>query len=201
MSSLAARVGRSVTDVLTSARSLSGLLEAMRDVLARLASGVRGRLPGTDRAGTGPGIVQRYLDDAAAADLNRFPRGEAIRTYSASIPAKPGWYDVGLHGSPDRAFLEHADGSTVAIDHRTLADLIRRQPDYDGSPIRLLSCSTGRDVDGLAQRLADALGTEVEAPSDTLWIWSNGATGIGPTQRNLTGEWRMFHPRAGGKSS
>lgn len=46
VSSLAVRVGRSVTDLLTSAKSLKGLLEAMKDVLARLASGVRGRLPG-----------------------------------------------------------------------------------------------------------------------------------------------------------
>jgi hypothetical protein len=44
--SLAARVGKSVTDVITSAKSLKNLLEAMKDALARLASGVRGRLPG-----------------------------------------------------------------------------------------------------------------------------------------------------------
>ncbi|WP_217616536.1 hypothetical protein [Cellulomonas sp. GbtcB1] len=201
VSSLAVRVGRSVTDLLTSAKSLKGLLEAMKDVLARLASGVRGRLPGAGRPGAGPGVLQRYLDDASAADLNRFPRSEAIRNYSTNIPPKPGWYDVGMHGSPERVFLEHTDGSTLAIDHRTLADLIRRQPDYDGSPIRLLSCSTGRDADGIAQRLADALGTQVEAPSDTLWIWSNGATGIGPTQRNLTGEWRIFDPRTGGDAA
>lgn len=197
VSSLATRVGRSVTDVITSARSLKNLLEAMKDSLGQLASGVRGRLPGGSGPDLNPTLIQRYLDDASAADLNRFPGSEAIRRYSANIPTKPGWYDVGMHGSPEKVFLEHADGSTLAVDHRVLADLIRRQPDYDGSPIRLLSCSTGRDADGFAQRLADALGTDVEAPSDTLWIWPNGATGVGPTQRNLSGEWRTFEPRRG----
>jgi hypothetical protein len=56
VSSLAVRVGRSVTDLLTSAKSLKGLLEAMKDVLARLASGVRGRLPGGSGAPSAPRV-------------------------------------------------------------------------------------------------------------------------------------------------
>ena len=62
VSSLAARVGRSVTDVLTSARSLSGLLEAMRDVLARLAGGVRGASPDAR-----PAVPAGALPDGAPA--------------------------------------------------------------------------------------------------------------------------------------
>ncbi|WP_431837135.1 ADP-ribosyltransferase [Cellulomonas sp. Y8] len=56
VSSLAVRVGRSVTGLLTSAKSLKGLLEAMKDVLARLASGVRGRLPGGSGAPSAPRV-------------------------------------------------------------------------------------------------------------------------------------------------
>lgn len=59
VSSLAVRVGRSVTDLLTSARSLKGLLEALKDMLARLASGVRGRLPGGNVSGIPADSVAR----------------------------------------------------------------------------------------------------------------------------------------------
>jgi hypothetical protein len=46
VSSIATRVGRSVIDVISTGKSLKNLLEAMKDALAQLASGVRGRLPG-----------------------------------------------------------------------------------------------------------------------------------------------------------
>ncbi|WP_217617448.1 hypothetical protein, partial [Cellulomonas sp. GbtcB1] len=76
---------------LTPAKSRKGRLEAVKDVLARLAPGVRGRMPGAGRPGAGPGVLQRYLGDASAADIKRFPRSEAVRNYTTNIPTKPGW--------------------------------------------------------------------------------------------------------------
>ncbi|MCC2307977.1 ADP-ribosyltransferase [Cellulomonas chengniuliangii] len=45
VSSLATKVGKSVTDVLTSAKSLKNLLEAMKDALRQLAGSVRAKSP------------------------------------------------------------------------------------------------------------------------------------------------------------
>jgi hypothetical protein len=47
----------------------------------------------------------------------------------------------------------------------------------------------------MAQQLADRLDAPVEAPSDTLWIWPDGETAIGPTLDDLSGDWVPFEPR------
>jgi len=46
VSALATKVGRSVTDVITSAKSLKNLLEALKDLLARLGKDLRRKMPG-----------------------------------------------------------------------------------------------------------------------------------------------------------
>ncbi|WP_051274682.1 hypothetical protein [Cellulomonas sp. URHD0024] len=61
VSSLATRIGRSVTDVITSAKSLRGLLDALKGALTRLSHGVRSKLPGHAEA---PGAPTPRVADA-----------------------------------------------------------------------------------------------------------------------------------------
>jgi len=141
------------------------------------------------------------LDDAGAAamPINTFPGAEAIASYAERIPGKPGVYDVKLHGAPDIVEIALSDGRKVPADHRLLSKLITSQPDYAGEDIRLLSCSTGATENGIAQRLADKMGVAVEAPSDTLWIYSSGKTTIGPQAADNTGSWVRFVPGGGAR--
>ena len=60
--------------------------------------------------------------------------------------------------------------------------------------MRLISCSTGAKSDGIAQQLANKLGVNVLAPSDTLYIYPNGSTVIGPNSYTNTGNWTLFIP-------
>ena len=64
-----------------------------------------------------------------------------------------------------------------------------------GFPIRLISCKTGKNVDGFAQNLANKLGRKVIAPSDTVWIHPSGKMTIGPNARSNTGKWVSFGPK------
>ena len=49
----------------------------------------------------------------------------------------------------------------------------------NGEKVRLLSCNTGSTDTGFAQQLANALGVEVEAPSNILIVYPNGKYKIG----------------------
>lgn len=60
------------------------------------------------------------------------------------------------------------------------------------SIVRLLSCSTGSVDDGFAQQLANALGVEVEAPSDVLIVAPNGKYKIG---YDGSGKMNIFKPK------
>ena len=108
-----------------------------------------------------------------------------------SIPKKEGFFDFAAHGRPDAIEYGSEDMMLTA---REVANIIRHNKDYNGEKVRLLSCSTGADDDGFAQHLANALGVEVEAPSDILLVYPNGTYKIG---YDGSGEMRTFKP--GGK--
>lgn len=55
-----------------------------------------------------------------------------------------------------------------------MANIIRHNDKYNGEKIRLLSCDTGGKEDGFAQQLANALGVEVEAPNNKLYVYPDG---------------------------
>ncbi|MBS2535787.1 hypothetical protein KGQ20_23780 [Catenulispora sp. NF23] len=102
-----------------------------------------------------------------------------------------GYFDVGAHGYPDaigyqfRGALDNAVERNdlknwLNLSHDNLANLIRNNG-WDGkSPIRLLSCSTGKAADGFAQNLANKLGVPVLAPNDVLWVRATGHTEVAP---------------------
>lgn len=66
--------------------------------------------------------------------------------------------------------------------------MIKNNPQYNGQPIRLLSCNTGKLPDGFAKNLVNKLGTNVSAPNDIIWTYLNGKLTIGPTPTSNTGK-------------
>jgi hypothetical protein len=111
------------------------------------------------------------------------------------IKPQPGVWDVVVHGSSD-SFWVLRNGKWLEVDHRALATLVRKTG-WKGEPIRLISCNTGKDAfisRPIAQELANKLGVEVRAPTDTLWVHSNGQMTIGPQPTSNTGSWAPFRP-------
>lgn len=105
------------------------------------------------------------------------------------LPPTPGYYDVIMHGAPKsvQIFGERSDVKIVA-------DILRGRTDYNGEPIRLLSCNTGKGENCFAQMLANELGTIVEAPNDIIWARSDRTFTIGPTKYKNTGKMIKFYP-------
>ena len=116
-------------------------------------------------------------------DINLFPKDEDIYDYANKVknPLNDDIFIVGGHGDawdivgPDKYSISPSD----------LADMIKSDKNYrDGITIVLYSCSTGNNEKAgdytYAQKLADKLGAgaKVIAPSDTIWIYSNGTTKI-----------------------
>lgn len=69
VSALATKVGCSVSDVITSAKSLKNLLEALQDLLTRLGKDLRTKLPGT-RSMDAPTVHASALDAPGTTGLN-----------------------------------------------------------------------------------------------------------------------------------
>ena len=107
------------------------------------------------------------------------------------VPPKKGFYDVALHGAPTSA-----EFFGEPIDAYTLAKIIRNRDDYiPGTPIRLLSCSTGNtDTTGncFAQILANTLKVDVEAPTETFYANDDGTFDIFNSFTGKKGEMKPF---------
>lgn len=125
-----------------------------------------------------------------------FPKGDLLNQFIKKVKSKDSYYDVGMHGTPT-AMCFGTDAPNTSP--RLLADVIRRRKDYNGENIRLLSCSTGKIVDGnycFAEELSNALGVCVEAPSDVLYIRSNGTFSVGEEE---TGKMITYKPNQRGR--
>ena len=75
-----------------------------------------------------------------------------------------------------------------------MAAVIRHSKGYNGQKIRLLSCSTGKIVGQnvcFAEELANALGVDVLAPNDILYITRQGQLSIGDFRN---GEFVAYKP-------
>lgn len=132
-----------------------------------------------------------------AVKLVKKGEGEAFGRNAAKAKPLPGYTDVIIHGrlETDRVSVFH-NGGWVDLDQRRLASFIKKNSEYKNGPIRLISCNMG--AKDFAQHLANKIGVEVMAPSDTVWAFPNGKLTIGPNQFANTGTWKVFKPRRGG---
>ena len=87
-----------------------------------------------------------------------------------------GYEDVAVHADPySFGFVDPETGETVqSADARFLANRLRESGKYNGGPIRLIACESGKVDDGIAQALANELGVPVLAPTKTIYIDSQG---------------------------
>ena len=118
--------------------------------------------------------------------------GDDLAKAASWVVAKPGYVDVIVHGSEEAFHVLH-NGRWVEVSHRSLAQFLKNNG-YKGGPVRLVSCSTGGSPTGVAKDLANKLGAEVIAPSDTLWVHPAGRMTIGAADDVDTGSWKRFLP-------
>lgn len=127
-----------------------------------------------------------------------------MRNFDAIRP-EPGFHDVVVHGERNGLFrpgLSGADGAPYPANYthpNQIAEAVLNNPNYDGGPVRLVSCHSGTIEAGAgvpppAQLVADALGVPVKAPTDSVGVPRHGSGVHEPVIRN-GGTWEWFYPR------
>ncbi len=109
------------------------------------------------------------------------------------MPPEAGFFDVVVHGDPSSFYLLH-NGSWVPVKPNSLRTYLKRQPAYKGQPIRLISCESGAKTNGIAQSMANGLGVQVKAPTETVWIMPDGKLVVGADPAKPSGSWVDFQP-------
>ncbi|WP_255632364.1 hypothetical protein [Amycolatopsis sp. TNS106] len=151
-----------------------------------------------DRPLTPDEVNQRHSESTPAG--SSYHRGDSdMGDLPHRVQADPdGRYTVDVHVTPDG----HARIGNRTYTPEEFADILRRNGDYDGRPIRLIGCDAGSN--DFARRLSRELDTEVMAPSKPAWTDSNGRVfssdyEIGPDGRPRpkippNGEWDVHSP-------
>lgn len=143
-----------------------------------------------------------YAVTGAATDAGFSFLPDADQAFSCDVPVYPGEYVLDTHGN----------AATVSVDGAELtatdfAEVVAHETNWNGEPIRLFSCNTGEEVGGFAQQLADELGIQVTAPTETVWSVEGGTpiignavfdpvTGLYGPPAPSSGEWLTFMPQA-----
>lgn len=140
---------------------------------------------------------------ATKSGMAIFDTSEKNHHYTAKqIRPIPGYFVVDMHGS-----AHTVRSGKMNIGDADIAEILYANPDWDGkTPILLTGCGTGKELDGVAARLAQRLGIEVTAPHSDAWADYDGnlfaaQTDDTPTERGETrpkwppnGEWTRFGP-------
>jgi hypothetical protein len=133
------------------------------------ASGPQSDSP-RDRIPTDDVRLEAVWDSSAPTDAGRafYTESDPMRSQAEMVAPREGVYTVDLHGSPDYT-VAGTSGGDVSLSPADLGSIIRSDPNWQGEPIRLLSCSTGQipasGDDPFAQQLSDNMGVEVSAPN------------------------------------
>lgn len=108
-----------------------------------------------------------------------FPDNDPLQKYIQNVKPLKTYFDVAMHGTPNAVGFGTAETN---MSPRLLASVIQHSDGWNGQKIRLLSCSTGKQVGDdycFAEELANALGVEVKAPNGMLYISKGGTLKVG----------------------
>ena len=108
-----------------------------------------------------------------------FPDGDPLNENVKRVKPLKTYFDVAMHGSQTAVGFGTKE---LNMSPRLRAAVIRHSKGWNGQKVRLLSCSTGARMENdycFAEELANALGVEVKAPDDVLFISGAGVLKVG----------------------
>ena len=140
-------------------------------------------------------------------------RTEKLHRYAQNITPLEGYEDFTCHADADSFYIDLGglgnEEDFFQLTPEEYAERIRASATFKGGNVRIISCQAGAKENGAAQRLADALGVDVYAPTETVHITENGEMFVtdndilaelwyNEDDRSVykeTGTWKLFKPR------
>ena len=103
--------------------------------------------------------------------------------------------DIVCHGDDLSFEFRDADGKESEVNAVEFAQIIKESKTYHGGNIRLISCNSGTGDGIAAQIVADTLGVSVIAPTEYVFVDSNGKMLVSSDGIKEDGEWKVFYPK------
>lgn len=151
-------------------------------------------------------------DDMASLSLRFMSHRDRTYKNLQNVPPLDGYEDIACHADPHSfGFVDPETGETIQGDvgAKFLAKRVRESGKYNGGPIRLIACESGKLDDGIAQKFADEMGVPVLAPTKIVYTNSQGFMVLADddfeaaelmhnaTEKWNPDGWRVFEPKGG----
>lgn len=116
------------------------------------------------------------LDDLNSLSLRFMSNRDTTYMNLENVPPLDGYEDIASHADPHAfGFVDPATGETVQeAGAKFLARRVRESGKYNGGPIRLIACESGKLDGGIAQQFANEMGVPVLAPTKIVYTNSQG---------------------------
>ncbi|MGN0491263.1 MAG: phage minor capsid protein [Ruminococcus sp.] len=136
-------------------------------------------------------IAKSSKNDIIKLQINLFDTSDPLYVEAYSMEEEDGFENVCMHGSPN-SVQRIINGVPTNYSAAEFAEYLRNSKEYNGTDLKLLSCSTGKGDNSFAQQLSKELGIRVKAPDDDVYYAvEEGIAFVGASNAN-TGKWRLF---------
>ena len=122
-----------------------------------------------------------------------------LSEYAKKIKPIDGFEDIVVHGDRYGLAFRDADGNESDVSVREFADILEKGGIYKGGKIRLIACQVGAGDGTVPTYLAKRFNTEVLAPSEAVFVDSEGNMILADEEINAkmgieTGQWIPYGP-------
>ena len=180
----AADMGTAATDISANATDLGATATDIGASAADIGANAKGYVDSAGGAG----------DNGSALELStRFlNRMDPLWENAGKIEPIEGYQDVVCHGDTVSLVYRDGNGNEVNVSAYEFAEILKNSPVYEGGSIRLIACEAGADGSAVAQMVANRLGVDVLAPTDTVYVYPDGVMNVG---KYNNGRWVIFSPK------
>lgn len=126
-------------------------------------------------------------------------KNDSLYEYAANITPLSGFEDIVTHGDPISLIFKDSDGIESNVSAKEFVEILRKDPNYKGGNIRLISCQAAANGGFIPKYIANNMNITVIAPTEIANVDFDGNIILADNEEDArmgrqTGEWLVFEP-------
>lgn len=135
----------------------------------------------------------------AIASSRYVNKNDSLYKNSKKIKPIQGFEDIVTHGDAYSIVFKDADGNESNVSAKEFVEILKKDKNYKGENIRLISCQVGAGEGIVPQYIANEFNVNVLAPTEKVFVFEDGEMVVTNNRKKAlkgisTGEWRLFKP-------
>ena len=144
-------------------------------------------------------VAKQENSDILKLGTKYLNKSDPLYEYAKKIKPLDGFEDVVSHGDPFSLVFKNADGKESNVSASEFVDILKKDPEYKGGNIRLISCQAAANGGAIPKYLSREMNVTVIAPTQIVNVDFDGNIILADNDEDArmgieTGEWLVFEP-------